>query len=209
MINLYLHGHLKEKYGDCYTLAVDSPQQGVHALCQMVPGFKSGLLESDYHVIVGEGDAAIDLGESDLGLVTERDVHLIPAIEGANNGAIKIVTAAALIALSFIPGIGQIAQVGLLSVGASLGLQGIAALISPQNKTSNSYVFNGEQVTLSQGSAIPLLYGEMMVNLVPISASITNETTGPVTENPTYGGTDGWAQADNTIANPFNQPSYT
>ena len=132
-------------------------------------------------------------------------IRIIPVIAGAGGAAAKIGIGIALIAVSFLlPGAGifgttslfgvSAAQGGAVlagigtaisAVGASLVLGGVAQLISPTPKISSgedstndprkSYSFSGIQNVARQGVPVPVVYGEMIVGSVTISAGINTE----------------------------------
>ena len=132
-------------------------------------------------------------------------IRIIPVIAGAGSAATKIGIGIALIAVSFLlPGAGifgttslfgvSAAQGGAVlagigtafsAVGASLVLGGVAQLISPTPKISSgedstndprkSYSFSGIQNVARQGVPVPVVYGEMIVGSVTISAGINTE----------------------------------
>lgn len=114
------------------------------------------------------------------------DFHLVPAIAGRGRGTGKIIVGILLIALavaapylaplvgltgiafSAVAGIaysGTIAQIGIV-----IALGGIAMAISPQPKqanpatavqaaTSTGFTFNGTDNVVTQGGAVPIIYG--------------------------------------------------
>jgi predicted phage tail protein len=132
-------------------------------------------------------------------------IRIIPVIAGAGGAAAKIGIGIALIAVSFLlPGAGifgttslfgvSAAQGGAVlaglgsaisAVGASLVLGGVAQLISPTPKISSgedstndprkSYSFSGIQNVTRQGVPVPIVYGEIIVGSVVISAGINTE----------------------------------
>jgi predicted phage tail protein len=132
-------------------------------------------------------------------------IRIIPVIAGAGSAGAKIGIGIALIAVSFLlPGAGifgttslfgvSAAQGGAVlaglgsaisAVGASLVLGGVAQLISPTPKISSgedstndprkSYSFSGIQNVARQGVPVPVVYGEMIVGSVTISAGINTE----------------------------------
>jgi predicted phage tail protein len=132
-------------------------------------------------------------------------VRIIPVIAGAGGAAAKIGIGIALVAAAFIigPAVGGFlgigaglggAGAGLVGgafassiglIGVSLVLGGVAQLISPTPKTSSgedstndprkSYSFSGIQNVTRQGVPVPIVYGEIIVGSVVISAGINTE----------------------------------
>ena len=132
-------------------------------------------------------------------------IRIIPVIAGAGGAAAKIGIGIALVAAAFIigPAVGGFlgigaglggAGAGLVGgafassiglIGVSLVLGGVAQLISPTPKISSgedstndprkSYSFSGIQNVARQGVPVPVVYGEMIVGSVTISAGINTE----------------------------------
>jgi predicted phage tail protein len=102
-----------------------------------------------------------------------------------------IVGALLIIGSFFIPGValfGVLLAPIALGVGASLVLGGVAQLLSPVPQTNlnpggekdpkvNSYSFSGIQNTSRSGLPIPVIYGEVVVGSITISAGTTAEAT--------------------------------
>lgn len=99
-----------------------------------------------------------------------------PLMFGKNNGLVQVLIGAALIAVSFIPGIGMGVTLGLggkLTLGAafagagiSMVIGGVIQMISPQPQLSGrneeearSKYLSGIQNTVAIGTPIPILYG--------------------------------------------------
>jgi predicted phage tail protein len=115
----------------------------------------------------------------------------VPVIAGAGTVG-RILLGAALIAGAFFTGGATIGLLGLaapvavssilLGVGASLLLGGVAQLLSPVPETPTgfdstsdprkSYSFSSIQNTSRQGTPVPVVYGEVIVGSVVISAGI-------------------------------------
>jgi predicted phage tail protein len=146
------------------------------------PELEKEMASQHYRVSLG----SYDLNEDELHDPAGRQaIKIAPVVSGA--GAVgKIIAGIALVALSFIPGFaawaGPTAYALITGVGASLLLGGVAQLISPTPKTpmgldsqqdpQKSYSFSGVQNTSRQGTPVPIVYGEMLVGSVIISAGI-------------------------------------
>jgi predicted phage tail protein len=132
-------------------------------------------------------------------------IRIIPVIAGAGGVAAKIGIGIALVAAAFIigPAVGGFLGIGaglggagagivggafassIGLIGVSLVLGGVAQLISPTPKISSgedstndprkSYSFSGIQNVARQGVPVPVVYGEMIVGSVTISAGINTE----------------------------------
>ncbi|MDK1596559.1 tail assembly protein, partial [Acinetobacter baumannii] len=123
-----------------------------------------------------------NIGEEQLDMNTEADtIHIVPRVMGAggNNGILQLVLGAILIAASFIPGIGQAAQVALIGAGAGMAMGGVASMLMPkidntqdQNQDGNraNKGFGGAVTTVAQGNPVPILYGQREIGGFIISA---------------------------------------
>jgi predicted phage tail protein len=128
----------------------------------------------------------------------QQDIKIMPVVAGAGGAGAKIAIGVALIALSFIPGIGWAAAAAatatkaatvagftalgstLFGLGASLLIGGVAQLISPvpkipqgpdtDNDPRKTFNFSGIQQTSRQGVPVPAVYGLTLVGSVVISA---------------------------------------
>lgn len=70
----------------------------------------------------------------------------------------------------------KIAGYTLMTLGTSLGLRTLGEMLLPDAKDpeDDSHLFGGPVNTTSQGGAVPILYGEMMVGGHTINASFTS-----------------------------------
>ena len=132
-----------------------------------------------------------DVGEDELhDPAGQAAVRITPVVSGAG-AAGRILLGVALIAASFF--IGPLAKIGLLGlaapiavktvvagIGLSLALGGVAQLLTPVPKLSatseqdprRSYSFSGVQNTSRAGTPVPVVYGEVLVGSIVISAGI-------------------------------------
>ena len=132
-------------------------------------------------------------------------VRVIPVITCAGGGTGKILLGAALIGLSAVSfgvpmfagsfgvtGIGAAiagtttglatGSIALLGIGASLVLGGVADLITPvpkapdiDNDPRENFNFSGIQNVSREGVPVPIVYGEMVVGSVVVSAGLNTE----------------------------------
>lgn len=198
---VHLHGALGAEFGESFRFDVATAGEALRALNCAFPGkFVKALKGNSYRLVRGDIETGMDL---DIDLVNQfklgkADLHLVPVAEGAASsrtakGTTKVVLGAALIggAIFFsggvlsaplsvagasIPGLtyGTVAAVGL-----GLALAGVSTLLSkPATQTASNDVSvagaaNGQ--TGQQGSAIPLIYGEVLTPGIPISVASDNE----------------------------------
>jgi len=152
------------------------------------PQVEKHMADQHYRVSLGERDLELDEIHHPSG---QQVIKIAPVIAGA--GAVgRILLGAALIAGAFFTGGATIGLFGLaapmavssilLGVGASLVLGGVAQLLTPvptmptgsdsSSDPRKSYSFSSIQNTSRQGTPVPVVYGEVIVGSVVISAGI-------------------------------------
>lgn len=203
-----LYGILGQKFGREFKLDVANTREAMRALSVQIAGFEHFMLHAHeqglrFAVFLksknssnkrGKKRPAIydhetkrlitgdNIGEEQLDMNTEADViHIVPRVMGAggNNGILQLVLGAILIAASFIPGIGQAAQVALIGAGAGMAMGGVASMLMPkidntqdQNQDGNraNKGFGGAVTTVAQGNPVPILYGQREIGGFIVSA---------------------------------------
>ncbi|MGL2989753.1 tail assembly protein [Acinetobacter nosocomialis] len=203
-----LYGILGQKFGREFKLDVANSREAMRALSVQIVGFEHFMLHAHeqglrFAVFLksknssnkrGKKRPAIydhetkrlitgdNIGEEQLDMNTEADtIHIVPRVMGAggNNGILQLVLGAILIAASFIPGIGQAAQVALIGAGAGMAMGGVASMLMPkidntqdQNQDGNraNKGFGGAVTTVAQGNPVPILYGQREIGGFIISA---------------------------------------
>lgn len=200
---VHLHGKLKKQFGSPFRFDVATAGEALRALNCAFPGEFVGALEvGSYQLVRGSKTHGLTL--SDLTLVNElklglADLHLIPRATGAanNKGVAKTILGAALIGGAIFMSGGTLAMPlatsGLLSgvtwgniaaIGLGLTLSGASTLLAkpaatkPDTDDAKSHTLNGPGNTGQQGSAIPLIYGRVLVGSVPVSFDSDIEDTG-------------------------------
>ena len=156
-----------------------------------IPGFRQNITDGWYQVRISGRD--IHPGEVTARLHDPLPpgavIHIVPRAAGAKSGWGGILAGAALIAASFIPGLGVVAAGALLSLGASMALGGVSQLLAPKPDTpGNNTTDNGKQSTYfssldnmtAQGNPVPVPYGEVMVGSRRISQTLgTRDESSP------------------------------
>ncbi|HAV4234870.1 tail assembly protein [Acinetobacter baumannii] len=203
-----LYGILGQKFGREFKLDVANTREAMRALSVQIAGFEhfmthaheQGLAFAIFLKGKGSGNkrgkkrpaiydhetkrliTGDNIGEEQLDMNTEADtIHIVPRVMGAggNNGILQLVLGAILIAASFIPGIGQAAQVALIGAGAGMAMGGVASMLMPkidntqdQNQDGNraNKGFGGAVTTVAQGNPVPILYGQREIGGFIISA---------------------------------------
>lgn len=203
-----LYGILGQKFGREFKLDVANTREAMRALSVQIAGFEHFMLHAHeqglrFAVFLksknssnkrGKKRPAIydhetkrlitgnNIGQEQLEMNTEADaIHIVPRVMGAggNNGILQLVLGAILIAASFIPGIGQAAQVALIGAGAGMAMGGVASMLMPkidntqdQNQDGNraNKGFGGAVTTVAQGNPVPILYGQREIGGFIVSA---------------------------------------
>ena len=163
---------------------VDSAAEAVRFLVANWPELERHMADQHYRVSLGK----TDLSEEELhDPAGKQPIRIAPVVAGA--GAVgRIIAGVALVALSFViiplgiaaAGSGIATMVG--GIGASLVIGGIAQLLTPTptislgtdspNDPRKNYSFSGIQNTSRQGTPVPVVYGEMLVGSIVVSAGI-------------------------------------
>jgi predicted phage tail protein len=219
MVNIFLTGKLGILFGKKWTLDVTSPAEGVRAIDINLKGKLREYLNGEgakkyYKVAIQKKDNVLD--KEEIGNPSGRgDIYIMPTIRGANSGAGKILAGIALIAVAVLAGpagwaiagqgaglLGAAASGIVAGLGASLILGGVMQLLTPVPKISessdstqqSSNIFQGNASAISQGGAVPVVYGRALVSPMPICISLTN--TDQVTSQSTDVGTVSTYYAD-------------
>lgn len=176
-----LYGQLAEFVGHKVLEAdVATAAEAVRFLVANWPELESHMAKQYYRVHTGGDDLTVD----DLHSPASREIKIVPVITGAGGDVGRIILGITLVAFSLLlPGIGAaiggaaMTQIGL--IGAGLALTGIAGLLTPtpviakdENDPRKSFSFSGIQNTSRVGTPVPIVYGEVLVGSVVVSAAI-------------------------------------
>lgn len=188
MKKVCLHGFLGEKFGQEYELDVDSPAEAVRAMGVQMPGFTEAIKKGSWHIIRGPLDESdsVDEGGLTVSLGRQNEIHIIPAIEGANNGALNVVLGIVIIAVAWWNPAGWAAGTALMvgAAGAGLALSGIVMMTtkipgvekgSERGEEKGSYLFDGPVNTSKQNVAVPRGYGRVLTGSIVVSAGLFAE----------------------------------
>jgi len=163
---------------------IASAAEAIRFLLANFPEVERHMADQYYRVSLADRDLALEEIDQPCG---RQVIKIVPVIEGA--GAVgRIIAGVALIAGSLIigqPWLGAYAYSALIGVGASLALGGVAQLLTPvpvipqgsdsPNDPRKNYSFSSIQNTSRQGTPVPIIYGEMIVGSVVISAGVEIE----------------------------------
>ena len=196
MLTVLLYGFLGQRFGRVHRYDARSPAEAVRALCATLPGFRQALAGGGaYRVLRGGREA---LGAEDIRAPhSARDtLRIVPVVAGAGKGIGQILLGAALIGLSFLPGLqaplfpaaeGLLGEISIGSIAGSIGrsllFSGITSMLfsapKPQNidRPANkpSYAFDGAVNTAAQGNPVPICYGRLIVGSQVVSAGLVTE----------------------------------
>jgi len=165
---------------------VANPAEAVRFLIANFPALERHMADQYYKVQVS--DRALELGsapdELHLPIGQQETISIIPVMAGAG-AAGRIIAGVALIALAlFVPlvAFGVALNSAVFVYGASLAIGGIAELLTPipkiggaEDDPRKSYSFSGVQNVSRQGVPVPIVYGEMIVGSIVISAGISTD----------------------------------
>ena len=193
MVEVKLLGELGRRFGRSYRFMANSPKDVISALSNQLAGFKDYLTGAHEDGIgfrlVDEDAEGMDYEEM---MMPCRQLVIAPIISGGGNIG-RILIGIALIALAFIP-FGGAAFAGfvagkfaigsgiLFSLGTSLVLTGVAALLTPpvklpkETERKDSFLFDRATELSSQGAPVPILYGRFLAaSPLMISSAITTQ----------------------------------
>lgn len=190
--NVFLHGHLKEKYGEKIIADVNTFSDVLRLMKANNPDFFQVIRDGDYRILRetdnGDLDEKETLTEDMLTMnFPTGDFHFIPVVSGSGSGKgiFGIIAGVILIAVAWWNPLGWAAGITSImgSVGASLVLTGVSALLtptpsSPKNKDEEkqkSFLFSGQPLATEQGVPVPIIYGEYTVGAIIVSGGIVTE----------------------------------
>jgi predicted phage tail protein len=203
MRTIYLHGHLKELFGEKFVFDVPSPTMAICALRSQLKGFAEAVREHSFHIVRGtmEDGLSLDIDEMNIKFGNTKELHIVPVISGGggNNRAVfKIVIGVALIAVGV--GFGLSAGFGaaafgitshitygtVAALGVAMTLTGISQMLTPRADIGAyedqgpaderpSFLFDTPTNQGVQGVPVPLVYGQFRVGSVVISRGLKTE----------------------------------
>lgn len=188
-----VYGSLAKFLGQrSFRAAVSTPAEAVRFLVANFPGLQAHMAEHEYKVSAGRVQLSIGDEPQQLHMpIGSADViRIVPVMAGAGDAFGQILAGIALVAAAiFIPGLGlglagaTVTQVGLF--GGALILSGVSQLLSPvpqlqvgtdsDSDPKKSYSFSGIQNVSRSGVPVPIIYGEVLVGSVVISAGLTSD----------------------------------
>jgi predicted phage tail protein len=179
-----LTGDLGEKFTPEMTANTANIQQVMSCLYANFPDFKHYILSQDYlyEIFISKANWTQQLTEENIKDIIQMPLQgstvvISPAIAGSGDKSRGLITAAALIGVSMIPGVGTTLAPILLQAGIAIGLQTILYGYPEKPKKEESTVFfQSSGVVTAEGTPVPLVFGETLVkSLQVISLDITSE----------------------------------
>jgi predicted phage tail protein len=172
---------------------VASAAEAVRFLVVNFPQLRPHMAEQYYKVSVGTYALTADELHDPAG---QQEIKIVPVLAGAGATG-RIIAGVALFAIATFATAGGGAifgtafakNLGLLAavqgVGAALAIGGVAQLLTPvptvptdqQPDPRKSYSFSGIQNTSRQGIPVPVVYGEIVVGSVVVSAGLDTVNT--------------------------------
>ena len=189
MTNIYLHGELRNLYGEHFKLNIESAKDTFRAINSNRKGFiatiKKLMGKGVYYRIIIDDEVLQDPKELEIQRVPQ-EIHIVPIVWGAGNnqGLQMILLAAVIVAVSLAnPVVGAIGAKGVMALqmtAAALAVQGVMTLLYPPPKPDfnqevsaggKSYLFGSKPGNVSQGQAVPVGYGRLLIQSSQISAT--------------------------------------
>ncbi|WP_058099498.1 tail assembly protein [Paracoccus sp. MKU1] len=199
-----LYGRLKKEFGETFPVVAENAARALHIMeANFIGRFLTAIREGEFFVWIEEECGKrkkkhpITDESGFLSTVTSGVLHIAPRGKGSSRrkGGLMALLGAVLVGAALIFS-GGMAAGGLQSafgamqgtfwgtvaqLGVGMMLSGIGMMLSPmpgmeETDDSQSYTFSGATNTMTEGGAIPVIYGEPFVGSTVISAGISIET---------------------------------
>ena len=165
---LKLYGELADFCGgqNQFEAVINQPIDAIRFLKANFAGLEQHMSKNFYRVYIGNFNIDEELLDFPSGGL---DIKLVPVVSGAGKGGWMLGS----LNVSALAG----------KIGVLLVLSGVAGLLTPTPELPDdeadpikSFSFSGVQNTVRSGTAIPVIYGKMLVGSIPISTKIqTND----------------------------------
>lgn len=161
LTEVHLHGALGARFGRLFRLDVRSAVEALHALRCQLPGFNTALRQSPGFVLLAGEEC---LTESMLGLETGRKpIHVMPAIAGATGIEVAVIAGVSITLADVVLTVSIVMALVQLGLGLANMSSDTPKADKNQNRTLESYSFNGPVNTVGQGAPVPVGYGALKV----------------------------------------------
>ena len=216
MTNVYLHGELRNLFGDYFKLNINSPKEAISAINSNRKNFtdtiKKFAIQGILYRIIVDDEVVVNTKELSI-QKAPKEMHIVPVLWGAgsNSGGILMLAAgialiavtggaaagllpsllatgstvagaagtAGAMALATTTGLTTLGSV-VMGLGVSLAIQGAMSLLFPQPKPDfnqevaaggKSYLFGSKPSNTSQGQAVPVGYGRLLIGASQVSST--------------------------------------
>jgi len=186
-VRIILAGSLAKRFRPEWNLYLNKPSvvEALHAINVNTKGelfryLGGAAAKRFYKIAVGRKDSLLRTEE--LGNPTgSGTIYILPTVAGSEKAWQKIGAAILIAAVTYFTlGVGSTLATTLYGVASSLALGGIIQLLTPvpsfnskDDDSRGSNIFGGNASVISQGGAVGLVYGRMLVTPMPISLSYT------------------------------------
>jgi len=178
---IYLEGDMGDKFGRVAQVKAETVREVIQYLDANYTGVKEYLLDKNSKNIAFKikiGDQYVD-DDRELVLPLDKGDIIITPVPAGSKGAFKLIVGIILVVVSILnPALAPY----LMPIGLGLVSAGLAELMAPDPATDatddakEGYLFQGAEQSLPEGSAVPLLYGELRVPGQAISFNLRNST---------------------------------
>lgn len=187
---IILHGELGDRFGERFEIVAPTPAAAIRCLKANFDEFPRFIHESESlgmpYLITVNGEF---ISNDQLFGPVYGEIEFHPAVAGGGGAVPKLLIGGGLIAASFfMPAAFPLAiKTGLVSLGASLALQGITQLISPPRKPTEDKSFSivNSFNTSPQGTPVPILVGEFFI---PLGTAVVLSSSTEIRDIPVSGG---------------------
>lgn len=185
MKTIELHGVLAERFGQYFSLDVETAHEATYALGCQIPEFKQFMLDAEdngmaFAIFADTFDEDGNLSVDDIDCITDaQTIHIMPRLIGSGMfDWLQIIAGYLLVGVGLVTGLTP-----LIGAGVGLMIGGIAGLLMPtptldnQDRDGNraNKGFGGAVTTVAQGNPVPILYGERDIGGFYASAGIYSE----------------------------------
>lgn len=205
MAIVYLHGELKEKYGERFFCKVPTGSKVLQLLLCQLSGLHEDLKNGFFSFTVCGNIVSGRSEDESIGnafralsgpIGIEEEIHITPAIQGSgsNGGIFMVIAGVVAVAAAFFTGGASIAAwsaatAALAASGAMMVVGGVAMMLTKMpaatmpksDNNSNeqkSTGFNSVENMAGQGQAIALIYGRNKIGSAVVSQQIQTLTRG-------------------------------
>ena len=194
MIKVKVYGKLRKFVGQSFfDLEITSPKEAFSFLVNNFQGIKEHIKEQEYCIMAGDVRITEDL----LDMQTQSEIKIIPVVHGEflnfilgaaaifGGKAVAGATAGILGAKILGTTVGVLAGAALTSIGVNMVVSGVTDMLTPDvqepqqsgmdqtdPQALTSFNFTGLANVSKQGVPIPIVYGEVMVGSVIVSAGV-------------------------------------